>query len=579
MKTMFIQLSVIVLMMFFILPSKILAANDTLVVFANGPSLDEIINQDTTSTGLQAHSGYKLVSRDTTYLFLGPVSVKSNLTVVGVLGSDGRPPCIQPGVLGDGSIPAYLFVMNGSHTIGTFKNLYITGLAVNNSISELIVNNQGSLIELSADYIKLYVDNVIFEDYPTSMISYSGNWDDIFVTNCKFRNGVSATAWYSGEAVRNKFNTAITDSIVMKYNTVFCINSYAAGPVTVTLCKYFEFTHNNVLYNFQNPFWIFNVTDAKVNNNIFYANWVGGMTITEYEGLWDQLWSKEVGSIIDLDTLDIAKDSVFNPTDYGKPDFRMLSEAKRTIEVKNNVCFWPKIVTDFWTAWNDTAHVDSIYTPTWMNTRTNGMFSDKTHWPNLVESGNLNVDPGFGASIDQVMLNNTGNGAGLIQYFIDIRTNVASTNIYGYKLQSISGNNWIPQWPLPEITDMKYSNTALLTGGTDGKPIGDPYWFYGVTGIHDASQSVPNQFALYNAYPNPFNPSTKIKFNIGQAGNVSLKIYNVMGQLVKTVIDNAYKNSGQFEYSVKMDNLTSGIYFYTLTQGNQTLTKKMVLLK
>jgi hypothetical protein len=52
-----------------------------------------------------------------------------------------------------------------------------------------------------------------------------------------------------------------------------------------------------------------------------------------------------------------------------------------------------------------------------------------------------------------------------------------------------------------------------------------------------------------------------------------------MGQLVKTVIDNVYKNSGQFEYSVKMDNLTSGIYFYTLTQGNQAITKKMVLLK
>ena len=70
-----------------------------------------------------------------------------------------------------------------------------------------------------------------------------------------------------------------------------------------------------------------------------------------------------------------------------------------------------------------------------------------------------------------------------------------------------------------------------------------------------------------------------LKFNIGQAGNVSLKIYNVMGQLVRTVIENSFKPSGEFEYTVKMDNLTSGIYFYTLTQGNNSLTKKMVLLK
>jgi hypothetical protein len=52
-----------------------------------------------------------------------------------------------------------------------------------------------------------------------------------------------------------------------------------------------------------------------------------------------------------------------------------------------------------------------------------------------------------------------------------------------------------------------------------------------------------------------------------------------MGQLVKTVIDNVYTNNGQFEYTVSMDKLTSGVYFYTLTQGPLSLTKKMVLLK
>lgn len=114
---------------FFALPMKTLAANDTLVVYANGPSLDQVVNSDTTSAGLQAHSVYKLVSLDTTYIFLGPANVKANMTFVGVLGSNGRPPCIQPGVLSDASVPAELFSMASKGTTCNFTNLYIFELS------------------------------------------------------------------------------------------------------------------------------------------------------------------------------------------------------------------------------------------------------------------------------------------------------------------------------------------------------------------------------------------------------------------------------------------------------------------
>ena len=483
---------VAVSIMFVVSTSASLAgAADTLVVYASGASLDNVINSDTTSTGLQKHTAYKLVSLDTTYIYLGPASVKSDIAVIGVLGNTGRPPCVQPGVLGDGSLPYYLFVMHGVHSSGTFKNLYLTGLATNNTINQLNTNGVGALIQLSADSIKCHVDNIVFSDYPENMISYNGNWDDIFVTNCKFRNGVSATQWYSGEAIRNQYNTAITDSLVMRNNTVFCINSYAAGPVTVTLVKYFEFSHNNVMDIFQNPFWIFNVTNAKVDNNIFYANWMGGVTTTEYSGYWDQLWSIEIGSIIDLDTLDIAKAKMFDPADSANANIRWLAEAKRTIEVKNNAYFMPKTVTDFWTAWDDTARgADSIYTPGWMDARTSNMFTDKTHWPGLTQSGNVNVDPGFGASIGQVVNSGVGDGVGEFQYFQDIRTNSASTDIYGYQLESVSGDNWIPAWPLPEATDMKYTNGSLKTGATDGGYVGDQvlvYWSDGRCGFSEGS--------------------------------------------------------------------------------------------
>jgi hypothetical protein len=579
MKRNFITVVLVTLVALFSLSSKMFAA-DTLVVFATGHTLDNVINSDTTSTGAQKHV-YKLVSVDTTYIFDAAIIAKSDLTIIGQLGTTGnnvgRPPCIQPDVLQDLTIPPTLFILVGNNTIATFKNIYFMGLSINASPT---IGTKGVAISVTGDRVKLHIDNCVFEEWRAYAIGYSGQWDDFFIYNSKFRNTVDPTQQYEGEVIRNTSGSVYTDSIVMKYNTIFCVNCYSAAPVTKFYEKYFEFSHNSVVYSFKNPFFIFNVTDAKINNNIFYNAWIGGISRTEYPW-WDQLWSPEVGSLIDMDSLSVATDSVFDPTSYGNANARALAEAKRNVEVKNNVYFWPSSVTTFWHNWNDTATVDSIYTPTWMNTRTTNMFTNHTGFPGFVQSGNQNVDPGYGTSIVNILTASSGpNNVSFEDYFRTMRANVPSTTIWGYFDQTINTTGvWKPNWPLPEAADMNYSNTALKTGGTDGLPVGDPYWFNGITGIQQSKGQVPNQFALFNNYPNPFNPSTTIKFNIAQAGNVSLKIYNVMGQLVRTVIDNSFKASGAFEYSVKMDNLTSGIYFYTLTQGNQSLTKKMVLLK
>jgi len=582
MKTNFTAVIVIVVMVLFAASCKIIAAgNDTLVVYANGPSIDVVITSDTISNGMQQHSVYKLVTLDTTYLWLGPITVKSNFEVLGVLGSNGRPPCIQSGVLQDGSLPYYLFIINGTHTVARFKNIYITGLATNNTINALSVNGIGSFIQVAADSVKLYADNLIFSDWTDEAIGYTGNWDSFFITNSKFRNMISATQWFSGEALRNTNNIAITDSIVMHDNTFLAMNCYDACPVTASFVRYFEFEHNSDIMTFQNPFWIFNVTTAKIDNNMFYGTWLGGITQIEYVQFWDELRSLDIPSVIDLDTLggDIPK--MFDPEDSSNANLNWLAEAKRQIEVKNNNFYEPQEVTALWQTYDDTAHGDdSLYFARWMNNRTTNMFTDKAHWPNLSQSGNTNLDPSYGPSLLDMLYNGKGNGVGEFQYFMDIRGNTAATDVYGYQLSSVSGTNWIPQWPLPELQDMQYTNAALKTGGTDGKAVGDEGWFTGgYTGVAKVPNQVPEKFVLENAYPNPFNPSTNIKFSLAKAGNVSLKVYNALGQLVKTLVDNAYMNKGNFTYNVKMDNLSSGIYFYTLAQGNQVVTKKMVLLK
>jgi hypothetical protein len=565
--------AVLMAILVFVAGSELFAANDTLVVYASGESLDKVLLADVNSDGTQAHKVYKLVSLDTTYIYLGTITFTSDVTIIGQLGSDGRPPCIQPGILTDGSIAIDLFVANGPDTRVTVKNLYLLGQSTAGT------HDWTSAIKVTADNITLTLDNVVFEEWWQYAIGYSGKMNSFFITNCKFRN-LAQSSWYSGEILRCMDGTAPTDSVVFKYNTILCGNSDVACPITKAMLTYFEFDHNSIVWTFKEPFWIFNVVDAKITNNIFYGVSSGGQSQGELQW-WDALWSLDTCSVIDLDTLDLAKAAEFDPEHASDPNLRWYAEAKRKVELKNNVYFMPSEITNYLKAWNDTASADLIIVPNyWMNQRTKGMFADKEHWPGFVDEGNiLDVDPGYDASILDVLYQDKGNGVGLLKYIELIRTNTTTTDYWGYQqtvVQPVA--DWVPAWPLPEAEALKYSNTSFIT--TDGRPAGDPGWFNGgYTGVEETTAQQPSKFALSEAYPNPFNPSTNVKFNLNKDGVVSLKIYNIMGELVKTVIDNEFRTTGEYTSFVNMNNLSSGVYFYTLSQGSQQITKKMMLLK
>jgi len=91
-------------------------------------------------------------------------------------------------------------------------------------------------------------------------------------------------------------------------------------------------------------------------------------------------------------------------------------------------------------------------------------------------------------------------------------------------------------------------------------------------------QLIPKYLNLYQNYPNPFNPITKIKFDIPTSSAVTLKIYDVIGKEVETLI-NEYKVQGIYEIEFDGSEYASGIYFYKLTSGKFTSVKKLILLK
>lgn len=88
----------------------------------------------------------------------------------------------------------------------------------------------------------------------------------------------------------------------------------------------------------------------------------------------------------------------------------------------------------------------------------------------------------------------------------------------------------------------------------------------------------PSKFKLYNNYPNPFNPSTNIKFDVAKAGRVQLEVFDILGRKVASLV-NERKTAGNYTVSFDASSLTSGVYFARLTAGNTVQVQKMTLLK
>jgi hypothetical protein len=94
----------------------------------------------------------------------------------------------------------------------------------------------------------------------------------------------------------------------------------------------------------------------------------------------------------------------------------------------------------------------------------------------------------------------------------------------------------------------------------------------------ETSSGSPADFSLSQNYPNPFNPTTTIGYSIQSRGNVTLKVYDVLGREVKTLV-NELQNPGFHTVNLDGGNLPSGVYFYRIVAGGYTSVRKMLLLK
>lgn len=98
------------------------------------------------------------------------------------------------------------------------------------------------------------------------------------------------------------------------------------------------------------------------------------------------------------------------------------------------------------------------------------------------------------------------------------------------------------------------------------------------TDIHDYGNILPDKYVLFDAYPNPFNPTTTLSYSLPKTSHVTLAVFDILGKEVETLVEGK-KDKGQYQVQFNANQLASGVYFYRLSINNVVLVKKMLLLR
>ncbi len=240
-------------------------------------------------------------------------------------------------------------------------------------------------------------------------------------------------------------------------------------------------------------------------------------------------------------------------------------------------------------------------------TREGPMFADDANWPNFIYGNTIeDQDPQW--TDDRIYT--TADSfyqwtipASFVHWGLDPGTTPAQWPNWHWDPDGDPGN---PEaWP---VFDGTYKNPALLTGSIENLPLGDLNWFPESKALWETKREaiadhikslntdkidigagvetrkyLPAAYRLAQNYPNPFNPETTIYYSLEKKENVNLTVYNMLGQKVRTLVDEKV-NAGK--YAIRWDGrddlgrqMSSGVYFYTMKAGSFSKTMKMLMMK
>lgn len=173
----------------------------------------------------------------------------------------------------------------------------------------------------------------------------------------------------------------------------------------------------------------------------------------------------------------------------------------------------------------------------------------------------------FNASILKILIDRNENkwlatGGGLVKYNDTVWT------VYNDSNSPIASNS---------LTAISQDSNTNIWIGTFGAGL-SVFNENGIVSVQNISNEIPSHFKLHQNFPNPFNPETRITFEIKNRDNVNLSVYDIRGKKVSELVDKQL-TPGFYQFEFNGSNLSSGIYYYRISLGRFSETKKMVLIK
>ncbi len=550
-RTVTLILFVIIAASLVFVASKNILAQDTLDVAQGFETLNLAVEGDTTETGEPKNLNrvYRL-ERGGYYLLNGSVKgVKgAPLRIVAAKG-DGPKPILIPAVDETGEAKR-AFEPAGD---GTWKGLYVSGI---DNLGNQAKKNMFRCEKEGGRYI---IDDCFLDHDAQSFVRMNAEEQKLYVTNTIMRNSILLSNPSNGRFIDTRGNTQDT---VFVQNCTMVMASSSIFRDGRGIVKNLIWDHVTV-HEAGSNFAMTKTINGKVTNSLFIDVRFEGTILSPGDPA-DTI----LATVIWMDTSYIADDPAF--------------QEERDIIVKNNnQAYTPEIQ-----AWFD--EPDSIYGGVFLNQETQYYFDT---YPKMIAENNISEFPEFSDPPDP----------SLVLTYAKYRRATNNSNENNPDPR-IDRNGMAPLvedpasvGPCEDECDFDYPTTKQsYTHAEGGFPLGDLNWFpdkkaewqeWIKTSVEfDNPSRVPDRFELAQNFPNPFNPSTTIAYQLNNSSDVKLIIYNTLGQKIRTLIEDKPQSGG--EYSIKWDGrddagnlVATGIYVYRLEAGNQIQAKKMLLMK
>ena len=604
------------------------APGDTTVIVNSAAGiLESTINGDVTGSVRNNPNRVYVLQKNQIYVQHAPIAIinpTGTLTIVGESG--GRKPIIVMNPV-NGPI--------GQNTVqGSIKmvNIHYQGMQLNGTQNnENWFMTTGSAVPGGPKLPQsLTIDSCLFEFTNIDFFECNGwtNGAKFFITNSYFRNLFHPQQWWGSRVYmcKNPVDTLWVENVTTTGGglTFLMQNS-------LTIFAYLN--HNTIVNNKKN--WLqsqFYITFIVTNNIFINHNWAGEDTTILYNEDTDR---KEHTSTINIDTTNSPGSTIMV-----QPQFRTANGGytadvgldRMKVFVSNNVNYNDTLMNSYylnennayntvgpypvsylnWFGWGPGPWVVHNVPGEWMNNRTRALFA--AYPQGMIEDNTIAADPQTvtpgikdATVANQMALwdesqwgvpNTPANDITHSAYiFGDYDPTTIPGIVNGVKTENAGSNAGITKF-----TDLieNFSQSAHISA-IDNLPIGSLIWndsLYArynpaddfqkviarysalggsLTGVKE-SPAVARSFNLSQNYPNPFNPSTTIAFALPSRAFVKLKIYDLLGRELATLVSEELP-AGNYTRQWNASNMSSGVYFYRLEAGSSLQTKKLILLK